>query len=373
MLLRIQVQEPVPSPPAISGGQRSMSTICRGTLKSKPWSCNQWQNSYKHQRIFLILAVFLLDVAAMASNSDEKQILRGTKDYDDSLSLTSPSFDEREFILKLLNDKRTLLAALHNEKKEKLRWKEEFEKKSQELDQVDNCSGNATSSTNQTGSSTGLSALNLNDEAELNRLYKKIREKDDRIREFQSKNDRLLNQVAVLKSEVIRLAGTLTRIDSVQPVVDTDLLREQLELYEEDFKKEKDDKVVAQEKLSVLTEQLRDSHEMIQSLTVELDMYKKAYEREKREKENNLLRTCQTGSDSNRTENTTLETSRRRPETSLPTPHLQVVYPVTNDRVEYDEQRRRRQLHQVGVLTRDIQRSSTYDTNPVDPSLWWSS
>lgn len=300
----------------------------------------------------------------MATNSDEKNVQQGTTKYDDSLSFTSHSFDEREFILKLLNEKRTLLAALHNEKKEKVRWKGEYEKKSEELDKILDKNTNTL-----TGSCSALSALNLDDEAQINQLYKKIREKEDKIREIQSKNGRLLNQVAVLKSEVIRLAGALTRLDSVQPM-DRDLLRQQLELYEEDFKKEKDDKVVAQEKLSLLSEQLRDNHEMVQNLTVELDMYKKAYEREKKEKEKILLRNFQSGSDSSRTESTSLETSRRRPETALPAPHLQVVFPVTNDREQQDEVRRRRQLHQVGVLTRDIQRSPTYDS--TEQGLWWS-
>lgn len=309
----------------------------------------------------------------MATNTTRNTSQSGTKEDDGSSLNRSNAFDEREFISKLLSEKRTLLATLHNEKKEKIKWKEEYERKVEEFERLQRHNGIDRG----VGSCAHhVAALNLDDEDnERKHLYRKLREKDDKISEIQGKNDRLLNQVAVLKTEVIRLAKSLTRLDAVQSDVDTDLLREQLELYEQDFKKEKDDKVNAQERLSILSEQLRENQEMIQNLTVEVDMYKKAYEREKLEKEKILIRKSKPGNDSSR--NSSVESagfSRRHQ--SLPKPHLQVVYPVTNDRGQQDDVRRRRQLQQIGVLTRDIQRSPTHlhncEPEPDSSVQWWS-
>lgn len=283
---------------------------------------------------------------------------------------TTSTLNEREFILKLLSEKRTLLAALHSEKKDKLKWKNSFEKLVEERSTSDR-----SEQDDKTGCIARLGTLTLDDEGaafqnESKILHKRIREQERTIQSLRSQNASLVNQVAVLRSEVIRLAGSLSKLD-VQ--VDAELLKEQLTLYEEDFQKEKDDKVNAQSKISTLNEQLRDCQDLISSLNVELDLYKTAYEREKREKEKMLLKSLQRDTRGRTT--FTSEIKRQNRPQQLPKPQLQVVYPVVNTQAHEDDTRRRQQLQRAGVFTRDMQRSPNYDLYDNDGDLephWWS-
>lgn len=285
---------------------------------------------------------------------------------------TSSTFNEREFILKLLSEKRTLLAALHSEKKEKLKWKSEYEKVVEQRSTLDRSVQDDL--TDLTGCTTRLGTLTLNAEGDAYQneskiLHNRVREQERTIQSLRSQNASQVNQVAVLRSEVIRLAGSLSKLDVK---VDAELLKEQLTLYEEDFQKEKDDKVNAQSKISTLSEQLRDCQDLISSLTVELDMYKTAYEREKKEKEKMLLKSLQR--DTRRTTVSSENKRQNRPQ-QLPKPQLQVVYPVVNTQAHEDDTRRRQQLQRVGVFTRDMQRSPNYDlyVDDGDPEQhWWS-
>jgi hypothetical protein len=290
-------------------------------------------------------------------------------DDSDLYKSTSSTFNEREFILKLLSEKRVLLAALHSEKKERLKWKSEYEKLVEERGKLERDVHDDFTSTS--GCSTRFSTLTLNEgtahQNESKILHKRVSEQEKTIQLLRSQNESLLNQTAVLKSEVIRLAGSLSKLD-IQ--LDAELLKEQLTLYEEDFRKEKDDKVNAQSKISTLNEQLRDCQEFISNLSVEIDMYKQAYEREKKEKEKMLLKSLQ------RDTRKTSENKRQNRPQPLPKPQLQVVYPVVNTQAQEDDTRRRQQLQRVGVFTRDMQRSPNYlygsDVELDGGGRWWS-
>ncbi|XP_032219399.2 TNFAIP3-interacting protein 3 [Nematostella vectensis] len=279
--------------------------------------------------------------------------------------------EERELVLKLLNEKRTLLGKLHEERKETLRWRSECLQLREEIQ------GLKTVKLRTGLEDLSVESENVPNESEDNAsvaraLHKKISILQSKIQELRKQNETLASQKKVLENEVFRLANSLSRID---PTLETELLKEQLLVYEEDFKKEKTDKVNAEQKISSLQEEIRESQELISSLTTEVDMYKRAYEREKEEKEILLV---SNSADRNSCLELPLCTGpRSQPHRTrtLPKPTLQVVYPVSDIQEQRDDLRRRQQ--RAGVYSRNAPNSptnlSSFYKDALESDCFWSS
>jgi len=264
------------------------------------------------------------------------------------------------YVLELLKDKRRLNQELDVERKLSRKLKEECYDLRSKLGEQQTAAGSGLDSFADVDSLVSTSESGTAD------LMKKIRALEDSLRESRAQIKSLEEHKTVLESEILRLAEALGKDNSSS---DLQLYIEQLNIYENDFKKEKNDKEKAESKVSVLTDQISDCQEMISSLTREVDLYKNAFEREKKDKELALRRErgertmvnlptySQTRLPSNIPGNQPADQGMALP---IQTPQLQVVYPVVDSRIQNQDSKRKRELHRRGVLTRDIPESKDF-------------
>ena len=263
------------------------------------------------------------------------------------------------YVLELLRDKRRLNTELENERKLSRKLKEECYDLRRRLGEQQTAGSGSDSFAN----SNSLVSLSNNTTAD---LEKKIHALEESLRESRTQITSLEEHKTVLESEILRLAEALGKDKSSS--TDLELYIEQLNIYENDFQKEKNDKETAETKVSALTDQISDCQEMISSLTREVDLYKNAFEREKKDKESAIRR--------ERSEGTVIDPPSHS-QAGLPTnfpgnepdlgvalpihaPHLQVVYPIVDSRTQHQDSKRKRELHRRGVLTRSTPESADF-------------
>lgn len=266
-------------------------------------------------------------------------------------------------VLELLRDKRRLNTELEYERKLSRKFKEECYDLRRRLreQQTAGCGSGSFSDANSL-----VSALENNTGSA--DLENKIRALEDSLRESRAQIKSLEEYKTVLESEILRLAEALGKDNSTD--YDLDLYIQQLNIYETDFQKEKNDKEQAETKVSALTDQISDCQELISSLTREVDLYKNAFEREKKDKESALGRKTDEGTFFNLPAYSQAANFPRTGEhdqgVALPVhaPHLQVVYPIVDSRIQHQDSKRKRELHRRGVLTRDTPKSTdvSYDS-----------
>ena len=264
------------------------------------------------------------------------------------------------YVLELLKDKRRLNKELENERKLSRKLKEECYDLRRRL-------GEQQSAGSGSDSFADINSLVSFSENSTVDLEEKIRALERSLHESRAQIKSLEEHKSVLESEILRLADALGKDNSSSS--DLQLYIEQLNIYENDFQREKNEKEEAETKVSVLTDQISDCQELISSLTREVDLYKNAFEREKKDKESVLRR-----------DRTTIDLPIHSP-TGLPPnfpgsehdqgvlalppnepAHLQVVYPIVDSRTQHQDSKRKRELHRRGVLTR-----STPDSAGVFP------
>ena len=265
------------------------------------------------------------------------------------------------YVLVLLKDKRRLNTELQNERKVSRKLRQECYDLRRKL-------GAQQSIGSRLDSFATTDCLINMSENSTEELERKIRKLEESLCESRTQIKSLEEHKTVLESEILRLAEALGKDSSSS---DLDLMIEQLNIYETDFQKERDDREKAETKVSVLTDQISDCQDLISSLTREVDLYKNAFEREKKDKEIALGRDREKGEDLT-VKLPTFPTAGSSPnfpgsehnqELASPVqpPHLQVVYPVVDSRIQHQNSIRKRELHRRGVLTRDSPESLNYN------------
>ena len=262
------------------------------------------------------------------------------------------------YVLVLLKDKRRLNTELESERKLSRKLRQECYDLRRRLGEQQTAGSGLDSFAN-------INSLVSTSENSTEDLAKKIHELEDSLRESRAEIKSLEEHKTVLESEILRLAEALGKDHSTS---DLELYVEQLNIYEKDFQKERNDKENAETKVSVLTDQISDFQGMISTLTREVDLYKNAFEREKKDKESALRRekgeetnfNRQTFSQAGLTPN--IPGSEHDQGATLPVqaPHLQVVYPIVDSRIQHQNSLRKRELHRRGVLTRDTPESTNF-------------
>ncbi|XP_068698020.1 protein Hook homolog 3-like [Montipora capricornis] len=263
------------------------------------------------------------------------------------------------YVLELLRDKRRLNTELENERKLSRKLKEECHDLRRRL-------GEQQAAGRGQDSFTSFNSLLQTSENSAVDLKEKICALENSLRESRAQIISLEEHKALLETEILRLAEALAKDNSSSS--DMQLYIEQLNIYENDFQKERNEKEKAETKVSALTDQISDCQELISTLTREVDLYKNAFEREKKDKESVLRKERGEG---------TIELPPIHSQASslplnfpgsdfdqglaLPTthqPHLQVVYPLVDSRIQNQESKRKRELHRRGVLVRSTPESS---------------
>ena len=247
------------------------------------------------------------------------------------------------YVLSLLKDKKHLLTLLDYEREVSLKWKSECWDLRERIKQLETGQGEPGACSRPASTC---------EERKSDELLEKVAALEIKLRESKTQINSLEDHKAVLEAEIVRLAESVGKGRSSS---DVDLAMEQLSIYEDDFKKEKNDREKAETQVSVLTDQVLGCQDLISRLTREVGLYKNAFEREKRDKEMVLMR--------ERNENGFLDLPPYTqselpnfcgsPSRSVPSPHLQVVYPVVDERMQQQDIKRKQELQRRGVLARD--------------------
>lgn len=260
------------------------------------------------------------------------------------------------YVLELLRDKRRLNAELESERKLSRKLNEECHDLRRRLGER-----RTTGRVAHLFESSGTNENNTVD------LKEKIFVLESSLRESRAQIKSLEEHKTLLENEISRLAEALGKDSS--STSDMQLYIEQLNIYENDFQKEKNEKEKAETKVSALTDQITDCQELISTLTREVDLYKNAFEREKRDKETVLRRERRQGPSElpppQSKEASDLSSNFPGSDfdkgIALPIqPHLQVVYPLVDSRTQYQDSIRKRELHRRGVFTRSTPESSGF-------------
>lgn len=265
------------------------------------------------------------------------------------------------YVLELLKDKRRLNKELESERKLSRKLKEECYDLRRRL-------GEHQTAGSSSDSFAEINSLVSSSENSTVDLEQKIRALERSLHESRAQIKSLEEHKSVLESEILRLADALGKDNSSSS--DLQLYIEQLNIYENDFQREKNEKEEAETKVSALTDQISDCQELISSLTREVDLYKNAFEREKKDKESVLRR--------DRGDRTTTDLPSHSPTCLSPNfpgsevdqgvlalpphepAHLQVVYPIVDSRTQHQDSIRKRELHRRGVLTRSTPDSTVF-------------
>ncbi|KAL9969622.1 hypothetical protein ACROYT_G021857 [Oculina patagonica] len=256
------------------------------------------------------------------------------------------------YVLSLLKDKRRLNAELESERKLSRKLKEECYDLRRRLRETE------TAGNESVACSNANSLVSASEENRAEDLAARIEALENSLRESRAQIISLEDHKTVLESEILRLAETLGKDDSCS---DLELYVEQLNIYENDFQKERRDKEKAESKVSALTDQITDCQELISTLSREVDLYKNAFERERKDKEVALMRernderllNLPTYSQSGLPNFPGTVSDQARLALPVPAPHLQVVYPIVDSGIQQQDSKRKRELHRRGVLTRD--------------------
>ena len=262
----------------------------------------------------------------------------------------------KELTVALLKEKRALLLSLEKERRAVRRRDKELEGLLKQVGQRETSRSESdllASGLERSPPKSSVSNTLLDCPSENAALLKRISISERDVRKARDEIRELEDQKLVLEAEVVRLAETLDRVTTGD--MRDQLLHEQLHVYEEDFKKEKSEKQAAESRITTLEGAVRNYQDLLSTLTRELDTYKDAYEREKREKETALFQAAGTtalpasGPHSLPEEYSASETA------SLSSaPHLlQVVYPVVDSTDKELNKQRKRQLSKVGVSARN--------------------
>ncbi|KAK3752147.1 hypothetical protein QZH41_018501 [Actinostola sp. cb2023] len=253
--------------------------------------------------------------------------------------------------LTALQDKRTILVRLQKELEQGRKLREEVDTMRREarqaIGQRRTNEHNTEMSTSKSTSAKGSDLeRRLNEAMAVNRKWKEefeeLKEKyktetqtlHEEINTLRQKIEECNTHVYALESENTRLAQTLSGRDvtsrpSLRNNEESELVKFQMQAYQEDFSCERRDRERAQSEKDSLQEQLNSAHEIISTLTQEIEVYKVQY-------------------DSDQDEIRRLRGRRQ----SVPQPHLQIVYPVIDPTERQQETRWRRQQQRRGIYTR---------------------
>ena len=275
-----------------------------------------------------------------------------------------PKSDLHQIILTLLQEKRELLVKLQEERKQTSELREENERLTDKLKEKENvCSieGEPTSlSSSVQGSLESFQDESL-DRVKLESaiLKDKLSTLEENLRECREKLASVENQKFVLQGEVMRLAQALSKTG---PNMELELTREQLRIYEHDYRQEKTERDVAEKKASNLHLKVHDYEELVSTLTTQVELYKRAFEREKEEKEELVRERVSNNSHSSNTlgsygfSEELAMGSGMSPSKSpvLPSSQLQLVHPLSESKITpREELKRKQELERMGILTRD--------------------
>lgn len=278
-----------------------------------------------------------------------------------------------QIVLNLLQEKRELLLRLQEERRLNSEHKEEIERLKDELREKDSvCStGSEGQSTlcESSLSSKQHSLQNIQEQETVHRLQLEkaaLRDKlctvEENLREFRAKYSSLENQKFIMQREVMRLAQALSKATST---AELELTREQLRIYEQDYKKEKSEKDIAEKRASNLNVKIHDYEDLVSTLTTQVELYKRAFEREKQEKEDLVQRKVSTHDSSvfnsyrfpENVSTTSDMNSSKSP--ILPRSQLQLVHPLSESKQELEDVKRKQELERMGILTRDSKPSTS--------------
>lgn len=280
----------------------------------------------------------------------------------------------KEEVLSLLKEKRSMLISLQKERKIARKHEHECKELRRQVGMLEDSISAYSSSHSHASVTPETQDIALNDSVEMHRackaknatLLRRNSNLEREMRQSRAKVCELENHKVVLEAEVMRLAESLSK--TVQSSPEEDLLKEQLHIYEKDFDKERGEKEAAEGRVSSLRDTVQDCQDLISTLTREVDLYKSAYEREKREKEL-VLTHGREGFSGN------ISYSHPEPfpllmngrSQVIPSAQLQVVYPVVDTKTQEQNLRRKQQLNRVGVFARDsTARNSLFYGGEVD-------
>lgn len=268
-----------------------------------------------------------------------------------------PKSDIHQIVLNLLQEKRELLLKLQDERKLNSENNETIKKLRDELRARENlCSEerNAVSPlvSIQDSFEHCHEDSSQRQKLEIANLKDKVSKLEKNLCECRTKLVSVENQNLVLQGEVMRLARAVSKAN---PSVELELSREQMRIYEQDYKREKSDKDVAEKKL-------QDCEELLSTFTTQIELYKKAFQREKEEKEH-LLRErlsnctltsfgCSGHSFSEEIEEGKFKSSTKSPILPAGT-HCQLVHPLSESKTQEKEMKRKQELERKGILIRD--------------------
>lgn len=263
--------------------------------------------------------------------------------------------DIHQIVFNLLQDKRELLVELHDVRKSYSEQNETIRKLRDELNQSkagESCFSRQGNATPLLSSQTSMEYKREDTlqriTTENSNLKEKISSLEKNLYECRTKLVSVENQNLVLQNEVMRLARALSKVN---PTMELELSREQMKIYEQDYKREKTEKDVAERKL-------HDCEELLSTFTTQIELYKKAFKREKEEKEELLkerLSSCASSSCSHFPEKPTGEpfTSSSTKAPMSPGAQFQLVHPLSESKTQGKDSKRKQELQRKGILIRD--------------------